>query len=135
MKLFDIFLISIYLHFCAMKEKGRQIVPWFQTVTAITLFASIAGTFCIKLLSGTYLQKNNLSEITFITGFMIISAVFFFGIKKYLFSSGRHLKLSQEFVNTYSVKQRHAYKILSIGFVLAVPIILGYLIWLTAKPL
>ena len=135
MKLLDIFLICIYLHFCAMKEKGRQVVPWFQTAIAITLFGSIAGTFCIKLLLGDMLQRNNLSETAFITGFTIISVVLFFGIKKYLFTAGRHLSLSQEFLNTYNYKRQHLYKILSIGLVLAMPVILGFLVWLTAKPL
>lgn len=134
MKLFDIFLISIYLHFCAMKEKGRQIVPWFQTATAIALFASISVTLCIKLVFGSALQKNNLSETVFICGFMLAGAIFFFSIKQYLFSSDRHLTLSQEYLNKYAEKQRHRYKILSISLVLAVPSLLGYFVWLTAKP-
>lgn len=135
MKLFDIFLISIYLHFCAMKERGRQIIPWFQTATAIALFASIAITLCIKLVFGSALQKDNLSETAFICGFMLAGVVIFFSIKQYLFSSGRHLTLSQEYLNIYSEKKRRMYKILSIGMVLAVPSLLGYFVWLVAKPL
>ena len=135
MNLLDIFLISIYLHFHQMKEKGRQIIPWFQTVTAITLFLSIGGVLAIKLIIGDRLRKDNLSELVFLIGFMVFAGLFFWGIKQYFFNSGKHLTLTQKYIDSFSEKTRYFHKVVSIAFILFVPTLLGYLVWLKAKPL
>ena len=133
MSLADIFLISIYLHFNKMKETGRQVVPWFSTCSAISFFAAISGALALKLLLG---EKYNgeISQSAALIGFVTLGCLCFFIVKSYFFNSGRHLDLSVKYLEDYSSQKRLLYKILSIGFILLVPICFGFIIWLNAKP-
>lgn len=118
-----------------MKDRGRQIVPWFQTSIAITLFMAISAVLAIKLLFGENLNGNTLSELTFIPGFLLGGGVCFFSIKRYFFDNGKYLTLSEKYVNRFTPQKRLVHKTVSILLIIAVPVFLGYLLWLNAKPL
>jgi hypothetical protein len=132
MKIIDLFLVSIYLHFCKMRDKGRKIVPWFQTLSSISLFFAITVIFFVKLFLGTRLNSQTAPEGLFILGFLFIGAICFFSIKNYFFKNERYIKLSEFYLETYSERQRKYIKIRSITFVMILPIILGFIIWYNA---
>ena len=132
-KIVDIFLVSIYLHFCRMKDKGKEIIPWFQTLVALVLFTSISIVLILKLIIGDSLNKAMLPQLTFVLAFILVSAVFFFSIKYYFFDTGKYLTLSQQYMDTNTSKQRMYYKVFSIALLLILPVSLGFLVWLNAK--
>jgi len=134
MKLIDMMLVSLYLHFVGMKDKGRSVVPWFSTCVAISLFMAISGGLVLKLIMGPYFN-NKIAEPAFLAAFLLVGVLCFFSIKIYFFNSGKHIDLSEIYIKKYSSKKRFLYKAFSISILLILPLILGFIIWLKAKPI
>jgi hypothetical protein len=65
-----------------MRERGRQVVPWFQTCVAISLFVAITSTMLSKVILG---DSWKLSESIFLIVFMGTGLICFFLIKQYFF--------------------------------------------------
>jgi len=135
MKLIDKILISLYLHFTKMKDEGRQVVPWFSTCVAVSFFVAISGTLVLKLILGADLTEKKIPEFIFLAAFFFVGVLCFFIIKNYLFTSEKHINLSEIYISTYSTQERLFYKICAISVLLIVPFVLGFLVWLTAKPI
>jgi hypothetical protein len=130
MNILDLFLTSIYLHFCKMKEGGRQVVPWFNACFAIALFVAIAGSMLTKVIAGDSINQTSLPESVFLIVFAIVGVSVFFMIKIYFFDSGKHLILSKEFSEYYPSKRRMLIKTLSIGVLFLIPLLLGVIMWI-----
>jgi hypothetical protein len=133
MKVMDLFLISIYTHFCEMKERGRQVVPWFQTAFAISLFSAISGFLVVKLFFGNTFNNQTVPESSFLAAFLLIGCLCFFLIKRYLFDSQKNIVLSEKYVQEYSSQKRLQIKVISISAFLLIPILLGFAIWFRAR--
>ena len=132
MSVIDLFLICIYTHFCEMKEKGRPVVPWFQTVATLSLEVSISSVLLMKIFVGNNSNSGSVSVIIFWLTFLGTGLVCFFSIKQYLFNSGRNISLSESYMNQYSFKQRQIFKIVSICAIMIIPILLGFIVWYKA---
>jgi hypothetical protein len=132
MKIIDLFLVSIYLHFCKMRDRGRKVIPWFQTLTSISLFFAITIAFLVKVCLGKNFNNQTAPEGAFILGFLIVGAICFFSTKRYFFKNERYLKLSEVYMEKYSERERRHIKIRSILFIMIIPFILGFLIWFNA---
>jgi len=127
-------IVSLYLHFVRMKDKGRNVVPWFSTCVAISLFMALSGGLVLKLIMGSYFN-DKISEPAFLAGFLFVGVLCFFSIKIYFFDGGKHIDLSEMYIKKYSSKKRFLYKAFSISILLIIPLILGFIIWLNAKPI
>lgn len=134
-KLIDILLISLYLHFIKMKDNGRQVVPWFSTCVAVSFFIAISATLLLKLILGANLNDKNICKIVFLIAFLVVGILCFFVTKNYLFSGEKHMHLSDIYINSYSIQKRLFYKIFAISILIIIPFILGFIVWLTAKPI
>jgi hypothetical protein len=132
-RLIDLFFVSIYSHFLAMRERGRNIIPWFQTDVAISLFLAISIAMFAKVIFGGSFNQKNVSEITFLMIFMLTGVICFFSIKHYFFDSGRHIKTSEIYLVKYSSKKKLLIKTISIFTLLIIPVILGYIIYVNAS--
>ena len=135
MKIINIMLTSLYLHFLKMKDRGRRVIPWFSTCVAMSFFITITVTFIVKLIGGENMNKYNLSTGVFDSVFMLIGILCFFFIKSYFFDSKRYLYLSESYLKNYSSQKRLLYKIFTLTILIVSPFLLGFLIWLYAKPL
>ena len=135
MKLIDVILISLYFHFTKMKDKGRQVVPWFSTCVAVSFFLAISGTLILKLILDKHLNDKNVAEITFLMVFMAFGILCFFVTKGYFFNSGKYMEIAEIYDNTYSAQQKLLYKIFSISILLIIPFVLGFAVWWVAKPI
>ncbi len=129
----DLFLTSIYIHFCSMKDRGRQIVPWFQTCFAIALFFSISITMIFKIIGGSSINRANLPESIFLFIFILIGLITFYLVKHYFFFMDKHLTLSRIYVEMYSLRKRGLIKILSISILVIFPFFCGFVMWLQSR--
>ncbi|WP_143014107.1 hypothetical protein [Mucilaginibacter pineti] len=113
-----------------MKERGRQVVPWFQTSFAIALFVAISGAMFAKVIAGDLINKDSLPESVFLIIFSILGFGVFFLIKFYFFDSEKHLMLSEIYLKNYSPKRRLIIKATSIGLLFLIPLLLGSIMWI-----
>jgi hypothetical protein len=116
-----------------MKERGRPVIPWFQTVFVVTLVASILGILVMKIGFGSDFTDRNISTMVFLSVFILIGCVCFFSVKHYFFDSGKHIILAQRYIEEYSLRKRLFIKTISIGILLLIPLLLGLIIWINAK--
>ena len=135
MNLIDVFLITLYSHFCGMQERGRRIIPWLQTAFVVALTLTISIFLIGYLLLPNTIKLINHSEAIFIIVFFLTGCVLFVITKKYLFDTGRNIILSEIYLSKYSTQKRKLFKLIVIGICLLIPFLLGYLIWLNAKPI
>lgn len=132
MNFFDIFLTSIYTHFCKMKLKRPRVIPWFQTCFVTALTATFCVVLAIRIIFLSNYKRINISEGVFMIIYLIIGCILFFIIKKYYFNSERHLILSEKYQEKYSEKKRLLFKVFSIGFCIILPFLLLYFVWFNA---
>ncbi|QEC71853.1 hypothetical protein FSB73_09435 [Arachidicoccus ginsenosidivorans] len=123
MKIIDIFLVTIYLHFLKMKENGRNIVPWFQTCVSLGMVFSISFALLIKVVFEGSINKKSIPEWLFLLGFMSFAGLIFFLVKLYFFKKNRHLDLISTFLKRFSDSKRKLIKIVSVGFLIILPCI------------
>jgi len=123
MKILDMFLVTIYLHFFKMKEKGRNIVPWFQTCVSLGMVFAISFALLIKVVFEGSINKKSIPEWLFLLGFMSFAGLVFFLVKIYFFKKNRHLDLITTFLKRYSDSERKLIKIVSVGFLIFLPCI------------
>jgi hypothetical protein len=135
MNLIDIFLTSLYLHFIKMKDKGRQVVPWFSTCVAVSFFAAITGGLAVKLILYNGRDTKNISEGPFIVVFLIVGLISFVSIKSYYFSGEKHIISSEVYLGKFSDRKKSAITMFSILFLLMLPFAFGFFVWLTSKPI
>jgi hypothetical protein len=131
----NIFLISLYFHFNNMKQRGRKVIPWFQTCFLVAL----SGSFCILLACRLIFFHNqgklHFSTVPIFICSLICGAVIFLFVRKYFFISNRHIEFGQKYLIDYSEKQRNRYKWYSILACILGPLMLGYFVWLDAAPI
>lgn len=133
MNAIDIFIVTLYYHFCKMQMRGRKIIPWFQTTFVISLIITISFFLILFLGFQGSIKKLKLPEWLFIIIFCFIGGFVFFIIKRFFFDSGRHLFLSEKYINEYSTKRRSIFKIIVISICFLVPLLLGFIFWLNAE--
>lgn len=96
MKLDGIIVSTTYNHFYKMKQKGRNVVPWFQTVFVLSLAFTMTITLIVKICLD-YLNKGyyqfKIKEPLFLVAFVSCGSIIFFMLKKIYFNSGKHLIL------------------------------------------
>jgi hypothetical protein len=135
MNLIDIFLTTLYSHFCGMQERGRNVIPWLQTVFVTALVLTISIFLLVDILFPDVIKLFNNSELVFIGCYLIMGCFFFIAIKRYFFDSGKNIELSQKYLIDYSSHKRYLFKVIVIAICLIIPVLLGFIIWLHAKPL
>jgi hypothetical protein len=80
MKLDSIIISVLYNHFYNMKKKGRNVIPWFQTVSVISFSIVVACVFIALI----FLELSNeghfeigLKEVPFLIIFMLLMIILF----------------------------------------------------------
>jgi hypothetical protein len=130
----DTLIVILYDHFFRMREKGRQVVPWLQTVYAIALEGVILSSL-LWIMTYRIIARNNkmpISELPFLSAFVLLGLTYFFLIKRVYFDSGKHLKLYDEYLKFPNKKQK-VLKIIVLSVFLAIPFILLFVLWLLDK--
>ena len=54
-------------------------------------------------------------------------------VKGYFFNSGKHLVLSEKYINNYSLQKQKIFKTISLCILGIIPFLLIFLLWLTSK--
>jgi len=126
----DLFFVSIYYHFCQMKDRGRKVVPWFQTCATMAIFMPIIVTLLIKVIFKESIINKKTSEGIFLFVFMAFGAIVFFTVKIYFFKNDKHIRTMEKFLKNYTDSQRRKIKYYSIGFLMILPFIFIFILWL-----
>lgn len=126
MKFDGIIVSAVYNHFYKMKEKGRNVVPWFQTVFVLSLALTITITLIVKICLD-YFNKGyyqlDIKEPFFLLAFIFSGGIFFFMFKKIYFNSGKHLTLIEEFQGLPK-KKRNTFNVVVLLILIMLPILL-----------
>jgi len=128
MKIDAIIISVLYNHFYNMKLKGRNVVPWFQTIFVIVLYIALAGSAAVKIVMdikhGGYYQTNENSSnyLYWFLGFMIL---LFFIIKRKYFDNGKHIIFYEAFIALPEEKINNAKWILFLSMFLIIAILFG----------
>ena len=127
----DTLIVILYDHFFRMREKGRKVIPWLQTVYVMALEGVILSSL-LWIMSYRIIVHNNempISELSFLLAFVLLGLTYFFLIKRIYFDSAKHLKLYDEYLKFSNKKQRFL-KAISLSIFLAIPFILLFVLWL-----
>ena len=127
----DTLIVILYDHFFRMREKGRKVVPWLQTVYVMALEGVILSSL-LWILTYRIIGHNNempISELPFLSAFVLLGLAYFFLIKKIYFDSGKHLKLYDQYLK-FSIQKQKVLKIISLLVFLTIPFILLFFVWL-----
>lgn len=130
-----IIIAALYNHFYKMKQKGRNVVPWFQTVSVLA-FSIVLLLFLIFLIfmeiwnNGIYTIRAN--KFYFIIIFMGSVILIFFLIKTYYFDSNKNLTYIDKF-NSISKKKQHMYTFLVLFALSTLPFLCLLLLYLFDK--
>ena len=127
----DTLIVILYDHFFRMREKGRKVVPWLQTVYVMALEGVILSSL-LWIMTYRIIAHNNkmpISELPFLSTFVLLGLTYFFLIKRIFFDSGKHLKLYDEYLR-FSNKKQKVLKIIALSVFLAIPFILLFVLWL-----
>ena len=133
MSLIPIIIASLYDHFYKMKERGRKVVPWVQTVFTCALEA----TFLTFLVGKNILQisgSNRAGHVNTTALFFLIllaGGLYFFIIKWLFFDNEKFIDYYEAFL-ALPGKKRRIYKILVIGAFIVIPFLLVYKVWYDA---
>lgn len=127
----DIFIISLYYHFFQMQKRGRKVIPWFQTSFVIAMVVTMTLFSAYRLFDENAFK--NVNEWLFISLFMAVGLGLFFLLKIFYFERGRHITLTEKYLNEYSDNKRALFKGLSIGICILLPLMTCFFIWYSAK--
>jgi len=131
MSIDKIIVTVIFLHFNKMKEKGRKIIPWFQTVAILSFLMVVLAlllTLILINLSGNF--SAHIDETYFLVGFIACIIILFFVIKGYYFDSGKYISNIEEFTSRYSLKKQLKIKAFILTAVCIVPFLFIYCLYL-----
>jgi hypothetical protein len=132
MNWFDIFLTTLYLHFCDIQKRSKQIVPWYYTSFAFALTVTMSVTLITDLLFQKRIKSMHVPRNSYLILFLLVGFVVFFAIKRYFFITGRHLRESEKYLELFSEQRRRLFKIFVLGGCCLIPFLLVYLIWYDA---
>jgi pilus assembly protein TadC len=134
MKLDAIIISTMYNHFYKMKERGRNVIPWFQTASVLSLLVTMLLTLLIKIgmdfLNKGYYQLN-IKEPLFLIGFISTLILSFLLIKKFYFDNEKHIIFYKEF-NQLSNQKKTTYSVVVILTTILLPFLLFLILGLDA---
>lgn len=135
MKLDSIIISVLYNHFYNMKKKGRNVIPWFQTVSVIS-FSIVVACVLIALI---FLELSNeghfeigLKEVPFLIIFMLLMIILFILIKRYYFNTNKHLLYIEKF-NSLSKQKQKIYKFYVLLSITLFPFLLLFIVYIFDK--
>ena len=126
----DIIISTVYDYYLNMSKKRKSIVPWFQTVSIISLSLTILAFLIYDIIFKIYEGGEKLSVVPVVV-FLLLGAIFFICIKRYYFDNGKHLELHILF-KEYSEKKIKNLKIIIVGTIVLLPFLLIFVIWYNA---
>lgn len=132
MKIDSIIIAVLYGHFSKMQERGRKVIPWFQTVAVLSssiamIIVLLIFVFAEILTKGYY--KLRISESEFIIVFILSVTLLFALIKRFYFNTNKHLLYLQEF-NSLTVHKQKNLKFIVLSIIISLPFILLLLLYL-----
>lgn len=135
MQLDSIVISVLYNHFYKMKEKGRKVIPWFQTVSVLSFsIIVVCGLLLLIFLElingGNYRIRGREIPVLFV--FMLLIIVFFILIKHHYFNSNRHIFYLEEF-NSLPLKQQKKYSFFVIATFILLPFLLLFVMYIFDK--
>lgn len=135
MKLDSIIISVLYNHFYNMKKKGRNVIPWFQTVSVISfsivVVCVLIALIFLELSNGGYFEIG-LKEVPFLIIFMLLIIVLFILIKKYYFDTNKHLLCIEKF-NSLSKQKQKIYKFCVLLSITLFPFLLLFIVYIFDK--
>ena|GEM_PF-2844181 len=129
-----VIIAALYDHFYKMREKGRQVVPWVQTVFVCALEANLL-TFMIgkNLLQVLHLSSSgHFSDGVFVVFFGLTGIAYFFIIKRLYFDTQKFTGYYEDFLQLPE-RKRTIYKMLVLGSFIIIPFLMVWKIWYDAK--
>ena len=118
-----------------MKQKGRKVVPWFQTVSVIS-FSIIIMFGLLLLIFLEIINKGNFnikgSEEIVLVVFIVLVVLLFIIIRSYYFNSNRHIEYLDNF-NLLPVNKQMKYKYIVLTSFVLLPFLLLFVLYLFDK--
>jgi hypothetical protein len=135
MQLDSIIISVLYNHFYKMKERGRKVVPWFQTISvlsfSIVVLCGLLILIFLELINGGHYKIRG-EEALVIGSFMLLVILIFILIKRYYFNTNKHISYLEEF-NTLPLAKQKQYKFfVMVSFVL-LPFLLLFVLYIFDK--
>ena len=135
MQLHSIIISVLYNHFNSMKEKGRKVIPWFQTISVIS-FSLISMLGLVLLLFFEFISKGQFKirgeESPILISFILLVIMLFILIKNHYFNSNKHILYLQEFHNL-TLKNQKKYSIIVLASFIALPFLLLFIVYIFDK--
>lgn len=131
--LIDHLIVSVlYKHFYEMKQRGRNVIPWFQTVVvlsfSIVIFCLLFALCILELMNkGKYEIK--IAEVYFLAILMGFVIIIFVLIKKYYFNSNKFIDFLEE-LNSLPINKQKLYKVFVLITLIALPFLLLLVLYL-----
>lgn len=135
MQLDSVIISVLYNHFYKMKEKGRKVVPWFQTVSvlsfSIIVMCGLLLLIFLELINGGHYKIRG-EEAPVLIVFMLLVIVLFILIKHHYFNTNRHILYLEEFIKLPPTKQKK-YKFFVIASFVLLPFLLLFVLYFFDK--
>lgn len=135
MQLDSIIISVLYNHFDKMRERGRKVVPWFQTVSVlsfsiIVIFGLLLLIFLEVIKGGQYKIRGR--EAPVLGVFMLLVIMLFILIKRHYFNTNNHISYLEEFIKLPLAKQKKYNFFIITSFVL-LPFLLLFILYIFDK--
>lgn len=117
---------TLYGHFYNMKERGRKVIPWVNTVFVLSLEATMIIFSIIKIALDIFYHgyfQLKVPEYLFLGAFIFCLLSFFFLIKGLYFNTGKHLIFYQEYIDLPQGK-KHTFRAIILTSLVLLPFIL-----------
>jgi hypothetical protein len=112
-----------------MKQKGRSVIPWFETCYVIALSLAITASVFAKLIFSKY-KNLVLFDNEILLLFLLVGIGVFFLVKSYYFKNDKHIKLMEIYIERYSPTKRNRIRYtVTIGLTL-LPFFFMFIMWL-----
>lgn len=135
MQLDSIIISVLYNHFYKMKERGRKVVPWFQTVSvlsfSIIVVCGLLLLIFLEFINGGHYKIRGEEAPVFIV-FMLFVIMFFILIKRHYFNTNKHILYLEEF-NTLPLTKQKKYKFFVIASFILLPFLLLFVLYIFDK--
>lgn len=123
----DAIVISVlYEHFLRMKNRGRKVIPRFQTASVLSFALVIVLVLLWLTISEVSHGGNFLIPVTesfFLLGFISLIVAFFHLIQRYYFKTNKHIEYVYQ-LNALGEKLHKRYRVVTLFLFITIPFVL-----------
>ncbi len=135
MKLDSIIIGVLYNHFYNMKNRGRKVIPWFQTAAVLSFVIVVTcillGLIFFEILNRGYFEIR-IPEVVFLIFFILLVILFFILIKRFYFDTNKHLSYLEK-LNSLPLPKQKKYKFWVLTSIVLLPFVFLFVLYIFDK--